>query len=82
MFLSQIYVTGDYKTFLDHTLNWPTLFSDLNRIWSFSTSLVFKYQISRKSVHWESRWYTRRDGPKDTRTGGHDEANRRFPRLW
>lgn len=35
--LSQIYVTGDYKTFLDHTVSWPIFFSDLNWIWSFST---------------------------------------------
>ena len=44
MLLSQIYVTGNYKTFLDHNVSCLIFFFfDLNRIWSFSTYHVSKY---------------------------------------
>ena len=38
--------------------------SDFNLLWIFETDFrnSLQYQISRKSVKWELRWYTRTDG--------------------
>jgi len=54
---------------------YPILLTDLNQIWTFSREFHKdpQYQISRKSVQWESRWCMRTDG--------HDKANRCFSRL-
>jgi hypothetical protein len=50
--------------------------------WQMGFNSVFKgltkYQISRKSVHWEPSCFVRTDG----RTDGHDEANSRFSQFY
>jgi hypothetical protein len=52
---------------------YPLFLSDINEIWVFSTELwiMLKYQISWKSIQWESGCSMRTDG----RTVRHDEAN-------
>jgi len=39
---------------------------------------ILKYQISRKSMHWELSCSMR----SDRRTGRRDEANSRFSQFW
>jgi hypothetical protein len=57
----------------------PNIFSDFKENWIFSTDFrkVFKYQISRKSVSWESSCFMCSAG----RTDRHDEANSRFSQF-
>jgi hypothetical protein len=63
---SQIYVTGKYKTFLDHNVIYRCFFLSESNLESLDISRVSYYQISRKSVHWELRWYIRKDGRTGT----------------
>jgi hypothetical protein len=49
----------------------PTSLSDLKQIWNFSKGClkIPLYQISRKAVQWEPRWFIRTDGRTDGWTG-------------
>ena len=51
-------------SFKCHVTNRPTCYSDFHHIWSFTTDChrSRQYQISRKSIQWEPRWYMRTDG--------------------
>jgi len=57
----------------------PIFSSDFKQIWIYSKEFRRspRYQILRKSVQWELRYYMQSDG----RTDRHDECNRRFWRL-
>jgi len=79
MFLLQIYVLGNDNTHSDPHVKFPIFLPEFKQICIFSTDFDKspQCQISRKSVHWEPRWYMR----TDRRTDGHGEANRLFSRL-
>jgi hypothetical protein len=75
MLLWRIYVAGNNKMHTGLHVTCPTLSSNLNQIWIFSTDFHRSphYQISRISV----QSYLRTDGQTD----GHDEANKHFSLL-
>jgi hypothetical protein len=55
----QIYVAGSNKTYLSLHVECPIFLLDFNQIFIFSTDFhrSFQYQVSRKFVEWEPRWY-------------------------
>ena len=69
-------------------VNYPLFFSDFNKIWIFSIDFgeILKYQISWKSVHWETRFCMWTDKQKEGRTDGqtdkHNKANYRFSQFY
>ena len=79
MILWRIYVTSNAVLHVQHAI----LLSDFNQIWIVSTEFYKspKYQISRKSVQCESRWYMWTDGQTDRKTDWHDETNKSFSLL-
>jgi len=60
-------------------VKYPLLLSDFNETWIVSTDFrkVFKWQISWKSVVWDTSSSMRTDG----RTDGHDEVSSRFSQF-
>ena len=53
-----------YKTHLSRNIKGRYFCTILSKIWDFSTDFRrnSQYKISRKSIHWDPRWYTRIDG--------------------
>jgi len=62
-------VTGSNKMNLALHVSARKFCSIFKEIWSFSTDFNkrLQYQISRKSVQWEPRWYMRTDGQTNGR---------------
>jgi hypothetical protein len=75
-------LAANNKTHLGLHAKCPTLLSDFNQVWIFSTNFhrSLQYRISPKSVQWEQSWYTH-DTHVERRTNRHDLANRCFSRL-
>jgi hypothetical protein len=67
---------NNIKTYFGLPVKCLILLPDFNQIWSFPTDLhkSLQYQISRKSAHWDPRWYMQTDSQEDKQ----DEIISRF----
>jgi hypothetical protein len=59
------------KTYLGLHVKCPIILSDFNQIWSSLTCFhrSIRYEMSRRSVQLNPRWYMRTDGQTDRQTG-------------